>query len=266
MSADDDINTVTKASMYEKTAGVLLLMEGFVLLLPLVILGAAIDWPQSLQNDAEKQMPLIMDNAASVFAGYAIYLFYSVSFLPVAYFTGRVVVGEDDLHNPLFAIANGIAVISTVMRTLGIVRWLFVMPTLARMYNACGASAQVKAIVSVVYEALNDYAGGVGELCGVSLFACIWMVCIGVLIIRSPRWPKWLGTYAFFSAFMLCLPLMEMSILNVDMGPIIALSTAMLQLFFFLTAALFLDCKCVRRCQHPGHSAPELGARELSFR
>ena len=48
--------------------------------------------------------------------------------------SGRAIV-IDDTENSLFRVASGFAVLSTLARTLGIVRWLFVMPVLARMYT-----------------------------------------------------------------------------------------------------------------------------------
>ena len=47
---------------------------------------------------------------------------------------------------------------------------------------------------------LNAYAGGVGELLGVSLFAVIWLVLVRVLIVRSADFPNWPAAFRFVTA------------------------------------------------------------------
>jgi hypothetical protein len=207
---------------------------------PLIILGAAINWPASLDEPAAVNLPLILEQYPSVMIGYGIYLVYSLLFWPVAYLTGRVIVG-DDTHNPLVQIANGFAALSTFARALGIVRWLFAMPVLARLYTAPAVTPELQASLSALYDMLNAYAGGVGELLGVSLFAVIWLVLIAVLILQKAQWPNWLGYFGLAAAGMLSLNLLEL--VNIDLGPIISLSVATLHFWMLATAFIFFRLK-----------------------
>lgn len=116
--------------------------------------------------------------------GYSIYLVYSLLLWPMAYLTGRAIV-IGDTSNAVFRVATGFALFSVLARALGIVRWLFAMPVLACLYTTPQLSEETRAGISVVYEMLNAYAGGVGELLGVGLFAAVWMVPINILIIRA---------------------------------------------------------------------------------
>jgi hypothetical protein len=78
--------------------------------------------------------------------------------------------------------AFGIA--AAVLKTLGIVRWLIAMPSLAGLY-AGTADPMVRTAVEVNYVALNGYAGAVGELLGVQLFSGVWMVLLGLILGRT---------------------------------------------------------------------------------
>ena len=219
-----------------RQTAVLLIIEFLLIFAPLIILGTVINWPASLDEPASVNLPLILEQYTGMMIGYTIYLVYSLLFWPVAYLTGRVIVGNN-VENTLFRVASGFAALSALARALGIVRWLFAMPVLARLYTAPTASAELQESISVVYEMLNAYAGGVGELLGVSLFAVIWLILISILLIRTAEWPNWLGYFGFVAAASLFLNLLET--IGIDMGPMISISVTLLHFWMLATAILF---------------------------
>ena len=139
-----------------------LVLEVFLQATALVVLGAAIDWPASLDEPASVNLPLITENRGAVILGYGSYLLYSILILPLAFLLYRVLAGRRTPASPLLAIAVGFGVVSALARSLGIVRWLLMMPVLAGIYLDPNASSTTRKAVSVTYEAFNAYAGGVG--------------------------------------------------------------------------------------------------------
>ena len=223
-----------------RQAAIFLIIEFLLIFAPLIILGTAINWPASLDEPASVNLPLILEQYMAMMTGYAIYLVYSLLFWPMAYLTGRAIV-IGDTTKPLFRVASGFAALSVLARALGIVRWLFAMPVLARLYTSPAASDNFKESISMVYEMLNAYAGGIGELLGVSLFASIWLVLISILLIRSAQWPGWLGYFGLIVAAALLSNLLE--VVGIDMGAMISISET-LQHFWMLAAAIvFLRTK-----------------------
>jgi hypothetical protein len=111
------------------------------------------------------------------------------------------------------------------------------MPVLARLYTNPAASAALKESISVVYDMLNAYAGSVGELLGVSLFAGIWLVLISILLVRTTSWPDWLGYFGLVAAASLLLNLLE--VVGIDMGAMISISVALLHFWLLATAVVF---------------------------
>ncbi len=224
-----------------KSAITLLVIEFFLIFPPMIILGGAINWPASLDEPAAVNLPLILEQYPAVMVGYSIYLLYSLLFWPVGYFTGRVIVGNEvvgnEVENGIFRIASGFAALSAIARALGIVRWLFAMPGLARLYTDPATSPELQASISVVYDMLNAYAGGIGELLGVSLFAAIWLTLMGVLLLRSPEWPSWLGYFGFVAAASLFVNLLNM--INIDTGPMVVISVTLLHFWMLAMAIAF---------------------------
>ncbi len=220
----------------KRTTAIILLVEAFLMFLPLYILGTSLDWPASLDQPASVNLPLILEEYNSMFLGYSLYLIYSILFWPVAYLTGRIVV-EHNTSNPIFQLANGFAVMSVLARCLGIVRWLFAMPILAQVYTTVDVSVETKANIDVIYEMLNAYAGGIGELLGVSLFAAIWLILVNILVLRNPSLPKWLGYLGFLTAAVFMFNLLDLVGINTWEMPTISVS---LLHFWMLFMAIIL--------------------------
>ena len=240
ISASVNITAQADPVSIRRQAAIFLIIEFLLIFAPLIILGAAINWPTSLDEPASVNLPLILEQYMAMMTGYFIYLVYSLLFWPMAYLTGRaIVIGATE--NTLFRVASGFAALSTLARTLGIVRWLFAMPVLARMYINPATTENFKENISIVYEMLNAYAGGIGELLGVSLFASIWLVLMSILLIRSSHWPNWLGYFGLIVAASLLLNLFEM--IGIDMGAMISISETLQHFWMLATAVVFLRKK-----------------------
>ncbi|MBA3471606.1 MAG: DUF4386 family protein, partial [Herpetosiphonaceae bacterium] len=123
----------TEGKTLARATAALLFLETLLMIAPIVILGAAINWPASLDEPASVVLPLIVAQSGAVRLGYFLYLLYSVLFWPIALLVVRSVAGRST-PGLLLQLATGFGVASAVLRTLGIIRWLFPMPLLAQSY------------------------------------------------------------------------------------------------------------------------------------
>ena len=64
------------------------------------------------------------------------------------------------------------------------------MPALATLYIDPTISTGTRESIAVVYLALNDYAGSVGEVLGVSLFAGLWLAIVSLRILQTRVLPR----------------------------------------------------------------------------
>ncbi|MEM6528956.1 MAG: DUF4386 family protein [Chloroflexota bacterium] len=221
---------------FRYSAAVLLIIEFFLIFVPMVILGQAINWPASLDEPASVNLPLILEQATAVSTGYFVYMLYSVLILPVGLVISKIVAGGRR-QDTLLLIASGLAVGSAVLRVLGIIRWLIPMPILARIYVDPATSEATRESISVMYDMLNGYAGSVGEVLGVGFFAALWVGVTSFVIVRDGTLPRWLGYYGLATALALLAGLLEIA--GVDIGIFITINVTMLH-FWWLFIALII--------------------------
>ncbi len=234
----------TRRSLYRWT-GLLLIFEALLFFVPVIVLGNAINWPASLNEPASVNLPLIAEQAGAVQFGYFIYLIYSILFWPISLLTVRVVAGRND-YGPLLQMAVGFGIASAVLRCLGIIRWLVPMPVLAQQYVNPASSEATREAIVVIYQMLNDYAGSVGEVLGVSLFAALWLLLLSIAAVRGENQhglPRWVGLAGLATSFIVALPILEM--FGFDLGPLIAITVTIFLLWLLATGIVLLRKKSV---------------------
>jgi Domain of unknown function (DUF4386) len=227
-------------------SGWLLVAESLLIFVPLSVLGSAINWPKSLSDPADKILPLLVEQSSAVRFGYLVYLGYSILFWIVASLTIRVL-SDDESDSVWLRIANGFGIASAVARCLVIIRWLVAMPALATLYTDSTISITTRESIAVVYRALNDYAGSVGEVLGVSLFAGLWLAIVSLRILQTRVLPHWLGFLGLVSATLLGVQLARL--FGVDLGAFISISVSVLQLWF-LAMGIVLITKAAKVERH----------------
>jgi len=152
--------------------------------------------------------------------GYLVYLAYSILFLPAIALLGRLA-GD----SALIRIAIVLAALSALARGIGILRWLTVLPELAES----GESPEL-------FDAINSYGGGIGELLGVSLFGAGAIVAVSVAL--RGTLPRWVSISGVVVAAGLVLPWLE--VFGIDLGPVISISVAGVQLWFLAVGVLLV--------------------------
>lgn len=180
-----------------RIAGFFVIFHAILFFVPLGVLGMSIGWPANLDLPASHNLPLVLAQAANVKIGYSTYLVYSLLFFPAMFFIAQAIAGNMPMRTTL-KIAVGFALASTLARSLGIIRWLSVMPVLATKFEK--GDTATKDQVGLVYDAFNSYAGSVGEILGVFLFAALTIALISFSMMRSSRFPKWLAFIGIASA------------------------------------------------------------------
>ena len=211
-----------------RLAALLLLAQFCAMWGAFFVLAPSIDWPASLGLPASEMLPLLLERFGFVFTGYTLYLTHAVLLIPTAVAL-HVALG---LGGVLGGTATAFGVLAGIAKALGIVRWLFLMPALAAAWVAPeDKSEAARAAISVTFDAFNAYAGGVGELMGVGLFAGIWTVLLSVALLRAGATVVgWFGLVAAAGLFT-TLP----SVLGLESALLLTLSGILWQVW---TAAL----------------------------
>lgn len=156
-----------------------LLLAQFVLLwTTFFILSAATGWPATLDDPAAIALPRVLDNLGSVLFGYTTYLLAAILIVPAS----AVLVRRLNLSPVTANLLVGLAVLSAIAKAIGITRWLFAMPVLAEAFVAPGSD---QGQIALVFDMLNAWAGGIGEILGVGLFAGLWTIVLGRAVLAT---------------------------------------------------------------------------------
>ncbi len=206
-----------------RSLAVLCIAQTVIFLIPIIVLGNAIGWPASLRLPAAEILPLISLHAGAVQFGYWAYLLVSVAMIPLA-FAFRAFFMEHGIGGLWLDTATFTGAAAGVLKTLGIVRWLGAMPTLAETYGSA-TDPVLRQSLETVYLGLNTYGGSVGELLGVQLMSGLWLTMIGVFLIRAHH--RILGAAGSLIGLTLLLLCMRTAIPAVAALQTVALSSAL---------------------------------------
>jgi hypothetical protein len=98
-----------------------------------------------------------------------------------------------DADPALRDLATAIGVLAALVQFLGLVRWPFLVPYLARTAADPDASEARREAVDVVFQALHRYLGvAVGEHLGYLLTGA-WTTLAGAALVQSAAVPGWIG-------------------------------------------------------------------------
>lgn len=163
------------------------------------ILSSAINWPASLDEPPAVILPLILEQAGPVFSGYLLYFLHAVLLIPLA-----VLLRHTLCMSPVMGgVAVALGVLAGFAKMLGIIRWLVLMPGLALAWADPATGEAGRAATAALFNAFNAYAGGVGELMGVGLFAGLWTILLSVALLRLGGGARLLGLTGFAAAALL---------------------------------------------------------------
>lgn len=224
-----------RSGLYQATI-LLLILEPVLMYVAFFVLGASINWPASLEEPASVNLPLIVEQRGAVILGYGSYLLYSLLILPLSVMLYFVL--KDREASPLLAVAAAVGVVSALARALGIGRWLLLMPALADVYLDPETSTATREAVEVAYTAFNEYAGGIGEIVGVSLTGAFWVGLTSVALLRSDRFPSWLGLLGFLAAGVLLAGVLP--IVGLDPGALVTALGVNLYLIWAVALAVVM--------------------------
>ena len=98
----------------------------------------------------------------------------------------RAALGHPCRRQPtILALASAIGLLAALVQFLGLIRWPFAVPHLARTATDPTATAATRDAVEVTFQTLNRYLGvAVGEHLGY-LFTGLWTALAGIAVIQS---------------------------------------------------------------------------------
>ena len=127
-------------------------------------------------------------------------------FIPMAILVNQVL--EQDALTYM-ALATTIGVLAGLVQFLGLIRWTFLVPYLAKTYFEPNSSQATRDSISVIFQAFHRFAGmAIGEHLGY-LCTSVWTALIALALTQSAQFNIWLGWAGFIPAIGIFIGLFE---------------------------------------------------------
>jgi hypothetical protein len=175
----------------ESAAAVLLIAVPVAFNVTFALLARSFAYPAILREPAGSILTKFAAGGTSLVLQWWAFALTALMMIPLV-----VLVGSIFAAGPLRTLALATGVLAALVQTLGLMRWPFVVPLLARRYLDPRATQTQRESTELLFDALHRYLGvGIGEHLGYVLTGT-WTVLTGVLILGGPALPAWLGWVA----------------------------------------------------------------------
>lgn len=168
----------------------------FLIFLPLafnaffLLLGRRFDYPNILRRPTEEILNRFQAGGVGLKLLWYGFMLTAVLFAPLAVLLGEVLAGDGLAVVPT---ATVVGVLAGVVQFLGLTRWPFLVPALARAYADPASTPATREATKVVFDSFHRYLGvGIGECLGYLLTGA-WSVLVGVAMLDSSAFEAWLA-------------------------------------------------------------------------
>jgi len=152
------------------------------------MLAARFDYPNILRQPTSHVLTRFREGGSGLLLTWWGFAITALMFAPVAVLVSAQLAGA---NATLVQLATTVGVLAALVQVLGLVRWPFMVPHLARA-SGNASPAQSEAI-DVVFQSFNRYLGvAVGEHLGYLLTGA-WTVLVGAASLQSGLLPVWMG-------------------------------------------------------------------------
>jgi len=152
-------------------------------------LAATFEYPDILRHEPAEILRKFTDGGTRLMLLWWGFMLTAVALIPVsALLAAELAPAGESLA--LLSLALGVA--AGLVQAIGLARWPFLVPTLARSHAAATSDAERTAVI-VVFEAANRFLGvAIGEHLGYLLTGA-WTSVVGLALVASPEAPDLLG-------------------------------------------------------------------------
>ncbi len=169
------------------------------------LLQARFDYPDILREPEGEVLRRFAEGGTSLIALWYAFALTPALFIPAAVLLRRAFPAA----TPLLDLSTPLAVLAGLVQVLGLARWPFLVPELARTYLDPAASEASREAALTVFGAFHRYAGvAVGEHLGY-LFTGTWTLVVAGAMLAAPRFRRWLAWAGIGSALGILVGLLE---------------------------------------------------------
>jgi hypothetical protein len=171
-------------------AGVLLLAMPVAFNVAFGVLAATFDYPDILRHPTHEVLTRFREGGTKLLLWWWLFALTAAALAPLAVLISRAL---DDASGTILGLGATVGVLAALVQLLGLIRWPFLVPYLARVDVDPTSSPAQREAVDIVFQSFNRYLGvAVGEHLGYLLTGA-WSVLVGIAFTQSSAAPDWLG-------------------------------------------------------------------------
>jgi Domain of unknown function (DUF4386) len=146
------------------------------------LLQKAFEYPDILRKPSDHILRRFKEGGASLRRLWYVFMFSALLFTCVPILVHELFGADAPWY---LAVGTALGVLAGLVQVLGLIRWPFLVPSLADMYTDPEASQATRDSVVVVFQAFHHYAGvAIGEHLGY-LFTSTWTLLLCVALIQT---------------------------------------------------------------------------------
>jgi hypothetical protein len=167
---------------FTTVTGLLLIIVPIAFNITFLLLGRAFEYPDILRKPTDYVLRQFKAGGASLRRLWYAFMFSAVLFAPVPVMVEQLF--QPDVPGFL-VVGTAIGVLAAAVQFLGLIRWPFLVSSLADMYTQPDSTQATRDAVVVVFQAFHRYAGvAIGEHLGY-IFTSLWTVLVCIAIIGT---------------------------------------------------------------------------------
>jgi Domain of unknown function (DUF4386) len=171
-------------------AGLLLIAVPLAFNAAFALLAARFDYPDILRRPTGEVLAKFHAGGTPLVLTWWAFALTALLMVPLVVVLSRAI---DDADPTLLALTTTVGVLAALVQFLGLVRWPFLVPYLARADGNADASTARREAVDVVFQSFNRYLGvAVGEHLGYLLTGA-WTTLAGVALTQTSVAPASIG-------------------------------------------------------------------------
>lgn len=152
--------------------------------IPYAVLASIFEYPEVLRYSAASALTRFAEGGTQLILAWFGFMLAALAFVPLG--TALSVTADRLAKRPALAIGAAIAAgLSGLAQAIGLSRWVFVVPALARRHADPDTSSEGRRAAERAFEILNSYGGvGIGEYLGQ------WLLALFVIQVASMQWQE----------------------------------------------------------------------------
>jgi len=171
-------------------AGLLLIVVPIAFNVAFGVLAARFDYPDILRQPTADVLSKFRDGGTALVLTWWGFALTALLMVPLVVLLSQAI---DDADPALLGVATTVGVLAGLVQFLGLIRWPFLVPYLARADADPDVSPARREAVDVVFQSFNRYLGvAVGEHLGYGLTGA-WTTLAGVALTQTSAAPSWVG-------------------------------------------------------------------------